>query len=113
MDEIVLLPKDEEPTTQGDWRKVDVSLRDGVPKAPPLFLWYKMGPRMAYLSADEKSNLITEIDVLFGDDRPWYGFERISPPTTEAVEGRYESAWLTLRRGSKGKLSFRVQEEYS
>lgn len=57
---------------------------------------------MSYLSGDEKSNLITELDVLFGDDRPWYGFERIAPPTTEAVEGRLESAWLTYRRGSKG-----------
>ena len=65
VDDIVLLPKDEEPTVQGDWRKVDVSVRDGVPRTPPLFLWYKMGPRMSYLSEDDKSNLITELDVTF------------------------------------------------
>ena len=99
----MLLPKDEEPTTQGDWRKVDLSIRDGVPKTPQLFLWYKMGPRMSYLSEDDKSNLITELDVTFGDDRPWYGFGRLSPPTIEGVENRVDSAWLTIRRGTKSK----------
>lgn len=103
VDDIVILPKDEEPTTQGNWQKIGGSLRDGVPRAPPLFLWYKLGPRMSYLSSEEKSNLITELDVLFGDDRPWYGFEKIHPPTTEGKEGRLESAWLTYRRGVKRK----------
>ncbi|KAL5537002.1 DCR2 [Sanghuangporus sanghuang] len=101
INDIVLLPKDEEPTTQGNWHQVSTSLRNGVPRAPPLFLWYKLGPRMSYLSSEEKSNLITELDVLFGDDRPWYGFERFEPPTTEGKEGHVESAWITYRRGVK------------
>ncbi|EJD07471.1 Metallo-dependent phosphatase [Fomitiporia mediterranea MF3/22] len=101
VNDIVLLPKGEEPTTQDNWRKVDVSVRDGVPRAPPLFLWYKLGPRMSYLSTEEKSNLITELDVLFGDDRPWYGFEKLDPPTTEGREGHLDTAWLTYRRGVK------------
>ncbi|KAH8116363.1 Metallo-dependent phosphatase [Phellopilus nigrolimitatus] len=101
IDEVVLLPKDEEPTTQGDWHKVVTSVRDGVPRTPQLFLWYKLGKTMSDLSTDEKQNLITELDVLFGEDRPWYGFERIEPPTTLGQEGRTDSGWLTYRRGVK------------
>lgn len=81
---------------------VPVSLRDGVPRVPPLFLWYKLGPRMSYMSGEQKTNIITELDVLFGDDRPWYGFERLTPPTTEAT-AHLDSAWLTYRRGVKRK----------
>lgn len=101
INDIVLLPKDEEPTTQENWQQVPTSLRNGVPRAAPLYLWYKLGPRMSYLSSDEKTNLITELDVLFGGDRPWYGFERFDPPTTEGKEGHVESAWITYRRGVK------------
>ena len=79
-----------------------VSLRDGVPRVPPLFLWYKLGPRMSYMSGEQKTNIITELDVLFGDDRPWYGFERLTPPTTGAT-AHLDSAWLTYRRGVKRK----------
>lgn len=101
VNDIVLLPKGEEPTTPDNWQKVELSLRDGVPHAAPLFLWYRLGQRMSFLSSEEKSNLITELDILFGDDRPWYGFERIQPPTTEEKPGHLESAWLTYRRGVK------------
>lgn len=57
---------------------------------------------MSFLNESQKQNIVTEIDVLFGDDRPWYGFEKLDPPTTPGQEGRMESAWLTYRRGQKG-----------
>lgn len=97
-----MLTKDEVPTKPGNWHKISTSTRDGVPRAPPLYLWYNLGKSMANLSKDEKDNLITEIDVLFGDDRPWYGFETIDPPTTPGQEDRMESAHITLRKGVKG-----------
>lgn len=102
IDDLLLLPKDEEPASPGNWLKVKTSIRDGVPRAPKLFLWYKLGERMSFLSDEQKRNIVTELDLLFGDDRPWYGFERLEPPTTPSQEGRMESAWLTYRRGVKG-----------
>ncbi|KAI5122495.1 hypothetical protein M0805_001403 [Coniferiporia weirii] len=101
VNDLVLLPKDEEPSTPGNWHKVATSIRDGVPRIPQLFLWYNLGERMSFLSSNQKQNIITELDVLFGDDRPWYGFERLEPPTTPEQEGHLESAWLTFRRGVK------------
>jgi hypothetical protein len=45
--------------------------------------------------------IITELDLLYGEDVPWYGFERIHPPTMPE-KGNIEATWLTYRRGVKG-----------
>lgn len=106
--DIVLLPSGEEPTTPGNWHKVSTSLRDGVPRVSSLFLWYNLGTTLSNLTSEEKSNLITELDVLFGSDRPWYGFEKLEPATTTEQKGRLESAWLTYRRGVKRNLTLNL-----
>ena len=98
---ITLLPEKEQPSIPGNWHKVHLSLRDGVPRTPKLFLWYSLGRTAANLNTEERQNIITELDVLFGDDRSWYGFDRVEPAVTEGKEGRSDSAWLTLRRGVK------------
>ena len=98
---IVLLGEKEQPTTPGNWHKVPLSIRDGVLHTPKLFLWYSLGKTSSNLNSEEKKNIITEIDVLFGDDYPWYGFDRVEPVVTEGKPGRSDSAWLTIRRGVK------------
>ena len=57
------------------------------------------------MSSEERQNkLITELDVTYGDDRPWYGFERLERPVAEGVQSRpLESVWLTIRKGVKRK----------
>ncbi|KIJ20637.1 hypothetical protein PAXINDRAFT_165536 [Paxillus involutus ATCC 200175] len=100
--DLQLLPAGEEPTPLTDpWFKVEHSIRDGVLRAEPLFLWYKTGKTATEMSAEEKNNIITEIDVLFGEDRPWYGFEKLPPAVTPEKEGRLESVYVTYRRGVK------------
>ena len=47
--------------------------------------------------------MITEIDVLFGEDRPWYGFEKLEPAVTPEKEGILDSVYMTYRRGVKGE----------
>jgi hypothetical protein len=82
------------------WHKVPRSIRDGVMHSPPLFLWYRTGKTMRDMSPKEKQeDLVTELDVLYGADRPWYGFESLDVPVTPEREGRIEGAWLTYRRG--------------
>ncbi|KXN86602.1 putative inactive purple acid phosphatase 29 [Leucoagaricus sp. SymC.cos] len=98
--DIRLLPDKEEPFPPDGWKKADLSLRSGVLRAPPLYLWYKVGKPASEMSAEEKADLITEMDVTFGDDDPWYGFEKIEPPTTIA-HGKVQSAHVSLRRGVK------------
>jgi hypothetical protein len=50
---------------------------------------------------ERQEDVITELDVLYGEDTPWYGFERLDPPTTPEQEGRVEAVSLTYRRGVK------------
>ncbi|KIK90771.1 hypothetical protein PAXRUDRAFT_831401 [Paxillus rubicundulus Ve08.2h10] len=100
--DLKLLPAGEEPTPLTDsWFKVERSIRDGVLRTEPLFLWYKTGKTATEMSAEEKNNIITEIDVLFGEDRPWYGFEKLPPAVTPEKESRLESVYVTYRRGVK------------
>jgi hypothetical protein len=71
-----------------------------VIRSPPLFLWYRTGKIMREMSPKERQeDLITELDVLYGMDRPWYGFERLEEAVTLELEGRIEGTWLTYRRG--------------
>ncbi|ETW79354.1 hypothetical protein HETIRDRAFT_64651 [Heterobasidion irregulare TC 32-1] len=89
------------PSDSSVWHKADLSIRDGVYRAEPLFLWYQTGKTLSDMTAEEKSELITELDVLYGDGQPWFGFDKLAPPTTEAQPGRRENVWLTYRRGVK------------
>lgn len=52
------------------------------------------------MNAEEKANIITELDVLFGDDVPWYGFETLEPATMSHT-GKVQSTRLAFRRGVK------------
>ncbi|RDB23740.1 putative inactive purple acid phosphatase 29 [Hypsizygus marmoreus] len=98
--DISLLPEKEQPTPSDNWHKADLSLRAGVMRAPPLFLWYRTGKTAAEMTPEERNDLVTEIDVLYGEDVPWYGFEKLEPPTMPE-RGRVQATWLTYRRGVK------------
>jgi hypothetical protein len=103
--EIQLLPKDAIPANSPDenWRKADVSARNGVMRQPPLYLWFKLGSPLQELSQSDKQGLITELDVLYGTDRPWYGFEKVNSAINDGQKGKVDPVWLTLRRGVKGR----------
>ncbi|KAG6837346.1 hypothetical protein H0H93_010948 [Arthromyces matolae] len=98
--DIQLLAQNEHPSSSGDWRKVNTSLRAGIFRAPPLFLWYRVGTTAGDMTTAERGNLITELDVLYGEDVPWYGFQKLEPPTMPE-KGNTEATWLTYRRGVK------------
>jgi len=84
------------------WHKVPKSTRTAVASLPPQFLWYKAEKTAQQMTnAERKNDLITELDVIYGEDVPWYGFEKLSPPTTPQVENRRQSAYMTFRRGVK------------
>ena len=74
-------------------------------RVEPLYLWYKTGKTMQDMSAEEKNNIVTEIDVLFGEDRPWFGFDKLQPPVTpENQDSGISSIFVTYRRGVKRTL---------
>ncbi|KAJ7588171.1 Metallo-dependent phosphatase-like protein [Mycena floridula] len=101
--DIRLLPSAEEPYPLDGWTKVALSMRSGVMGAPPLYMWYRVSKPPT--NAEERAHLITELDVLYGDDIPWYGFEKISTPTLIATPGKTVNTWITFRRGVKSPPS--------
>lgn len=42
-------------------------------------------------------------DVLYGEDIPWYGFNKLEPPSTPYTKGKWEAIHLAYRRGVKRK----------
>lgn len=101
--ELKLLPEGEEPQSMSSvWHKVPRSTRAGAMSLPPQFLWYKAEKTAREMTdAERKNDLITEIDVLFGEDVPWYGFEKLSPPTTPEIKNKRQSTYITFRQGVK------------
>jgi hypothetical protein len=77
-------------------------VRAGLGALPPLYLWYKVGKTAGDMTAEEKANIITELDVLYGEDVPWYGFEKLEPATLPKHK-RLEATWITYKRGVKSK----------
>lgn len=100
---MMLLPSGEEPPSGDSWYKVKRSIRDGVVRTDPLYLWYKTGKTLGEMGTEEKQQIITEIDVLYGEDRPWYGFEKVEPPVTSPKVDMIEGVYVTYRRGVKRK----------
>ena len=81
--DIQLLPADATPFDDGIWTKAALTLRDGVVRAPSLFLWYQKDKMLADMLDGERQSLTTELDVIYGAGDPWYGFEKLTPPATE------------------------------
>ncbi|TFK52074.1 Metallo-dependent phosphatase [Heliocybe sulcata] len=99
--EIKLLPASEMPPAVNppyEWHKVERSIRDGVPRTPSLYLWYKTGKTTREMTVKGgRDDYITELDVLYGDSRNWWGFEKADTPVLES-DGRKESVWVTYRK---------------
>lgn len=50
--------------------------------------------------------IITEIDVHFGDDQPWFGFERVlNGPVMKAEPNRWETVDVIVRRGNPSEFA--------
>ncbi|KAL7412473.1 Metallo-dependent phosphatase-like protein [Mrakia frigida] len=72
------------------------------PRLPGLLLAYKLkNPPDDSLDGIpvEEEEVVTEIDVLFGEGEPWFGFQRVEPRILEKSSRHPESVGLTVRMG--------------
>ncbi|KAI0774766.1 Metallo-dependent phosphatase [Trametes elegans] len=97
--EIRILPDKESPSPFSiAWKKVAHPIN---PSGERRYLWYKADQTWRDMTdAERRNNIVTEIDVLFGQDDPWYGFEKVNRATFDGTT-RFEPVWLTYRRGIK------------
>ncbi len=71
------------------------------PRGDKRYLWYKAEKTWREMTeAERKNSLVTEIDVLFGSDQPWYGFEKVDQAVYDGMRN-IEPVWLTYRKGIK------------
>ncbi|OBZ66763.1 putative inactive purple acid phosphatase 29, partial [Grifola frondosa] len=96
---LAILPDRETPSPfSAGWKKVSHPIN---PRGEKRYLWYKAEKNIRQMSDTERRDqLVTEIDVTFGEDTPWYGFEKLP---TAAYDGNsmLESVWLAYRKGVK------------
>ncbi|KAM5544157.1 hypothetical protein V8D89_002206 [Ganoderma adspersum] len=94
-----VLPEKETPSPfSSAWIRVAHPIN---PFGEKRYLWYKAEKTWREMTeAEHKNDLITEIDVLFGSDQPWYGFEKVDRATYDG-DGPREPVWLTHRKGIK------------
>ena len=99
--ELRVLPEKETPSPFSEsWVKVAHPLN---PFGEKRYLWHKAEKTWRDMTdAERKNDLVTEIDVLFGSDQPWYGFDKVQQATYDGSELR-EPVWLTYRKGIKRK----------
>ena len=112
------LPEGAESGLEG-WIKASGDLHSGTwPTQPEKRLWYKLKDqdwgdwkRKRQSEVDYGyADIITELDVVYGDDDPFFGFERVQGGrVTDAKAGKWESVDLAFRRGNPGKLISRCR----
>lgn len=86
------------------WIIAKGDLRSGVwPQQSSLRLYYKLsGTPMGVGDRKrlEQADIVTELDVVFGDANPFYGFERVTGgPVVQAEGTRWETVDVAYRKG--------------
>lgn len=92
------------------WTQAKGDLHDGIwPSQPTMRLWYKVADQSSLrekrqgLSGD--GQIITELDIVYGDAEPFFGFQRVQGgKVLDEKAGKWESVDLAYRRGNPGKL---------
>ena len=81
-------------------------LHDGIwPKQPVSRLWYKLSDQRKRQGI-EAEGIITELDVVYGDAEPFFGFQRVQGgKILDEKAGKWESVDLAYRRGNPGELT--------
>ncbi|RDX54151.1 Metallo-dependent phosphatase [Lentinus brumalis] len=97
--ELRVLPDKETPSPFSHaWKRVAYPVS---PRGDKRYLWYKAEKTWREMTeAERKNSLVTEIDVLFGSDQPWYGFEKVDQAVYDGMRN-IEPVWLTYRKGIK------------
>ncbi len=97
--ELRVLPDKETPSPfSSAWNRVAHPIN---PAGEKRYLWYKTDRTWRDMTeAERRTDIVTEIDVLFGSDEPWYGFDRANAAAFDGTNKK-EPVWLTYRKGVK------------
>jgi hypothetical protein len=90
------------------WTSAKGDLHDGIwPAQPVMRLWYKLSDQSARKRQGiaEDDQIITELDIVYGDSEPFFGFQRVQGgKVLDEKAGKWESVDLAFRKGNPGQL---------
>jgi len=112
--DIRVVPEPVPDTLQNDligWTKASGDLHSGIwPSQAESRIWYKL-QEQSWASQTRQAlkldfgEIITEIDIVYGDDEPFFGFRRVNGgKVLDAKPGKWDSVDLAYRRGNPGAL---------
>jgi hypothetical protein len=85
---------------RGEWSQWDTELEEEEEHAGGAF------PSSKLNDDRDEEEIITEIDVLFGDARPFWGFERVkNGPVVERKPNKWETVDIVVRKGNPSESS--------
>lgn len=107
-----MVPEPVPDTAQNDlvgWTKASGDLHSGIwPTQKESRIWYKLqeqtwASRTRQALTLDFSEIVTEIDVVYGDADPFFGFDRVTGgKVLDAKPGKWDSVDLAVRRGNPG-----------
>ncbi len=79
------------------------------PTQKKLRLWYKLrDPSARRQEINTDGQPITELDIIYGDDEPFYGFQRIEGgPMLQAKDSKWETVDIAFKRGNPSEWLLR------
>ena len=90
-----------------EWSQWDTDLDEEEPQATDTSGSSSSSSVEAGIQEDQ-DEIITEIDVLYGQGRPSWDFQRVkNGPVVEAVAKKHESVDIVVRRGNPGEFESR------
>lgn len=89
------------------WHQAEGILTDGIyPRVKNRRLWYTLQKPYANATKNEElDDVITELDILYGEDEPFWGFERVEGQIFPGRPGKSLPISLVARKGFTGSFS--------
>lgn len=101
------------------WTQAKGDLHDGIwPTQPVMRLWYRVADQGTLWAkrqgittgAGGEQGIITELDIVYGDAEPFFGFQRVQGgKVLDEKPGKWESVDIAYRKGNPGRSSHLYQ----
>lgn len=95
------------PDNGKTWHQAEGILTDGIyPRVKNRRLWYAVQkPYKNATEGEQLDDVITELDILYGEDEPFWGFERVEGLIYPGRPGKSLPISLVARKGFSGAFS--------
>ncbi|QRV74007.1 hypothetical protein RhiJN_02021 [Ceratobasidium sp. AG-Ba] len=88
------------PDNNQTWHQAEGILTDGIyPRVKNRKLWYTTQKPYANATEEELDDVVTELDIVYGEDEPFWGFKRVEGLIYPGKPGKSLPISLAMRKG--------------